>query len=291
MTGPVRLRRSALYMPASNPRAIDKARGLDADVIILDLEDAVAPEVKAEARARAVTALAEGGFGHREVVVRVNAIASPWGADDLAAVVASGANAVLVPKLSSVEEFDAYAQALSAAPPTLALWGMIETTRAVFALADLANAARGSRLSTWVVGTNDLAREMNCRLTPDRAPLWAPLSLAVAAARMGGLPILDGVHNDIEDTEGFEAACRQAVEFGFDGKTLIHPRQIEACHRAFTPMASEIAAARRIIEAFDRPENADKGAISLDGRMVERLHLDGARRTLAQAEAIEGRSA
>lgn len=281
-----RPRRSALYMPASNARALEKARTLAADVVILDLEDAVAPEAKAEARLQAVEAVRAGGFGRREVVIRVNALDGPWGAEDLAAAVQAAPDAVLVPKLGSVQELRAYEAALAQAPFHVALWGMIETTRAIFALGDLATASVGGRMAVWVVGTNDLAKEMGCRLTPDRAPLWGPLSLTVAAARMGGLSVLDGVYNDLDDDAGLAAACEQAVAFGFDGKTLVHPRQIDLCNRAFTPSDEEAEAARRVVAAFDAPENQGRGALRVDGRMVERLHYDMARRLLKRVEAM-----
>jgi citrate lyase subunit beta/citryl-CoA lyase len=281
-----RPRRSALFMPASNAKAVAKARTLDCDVVILDLEDAVAPEMKAEARARAVEAAREGGFGRRELVIRTNGLDTPWGAEDLQAAATSGADAVLVPKVNDAADIARYDAALQAGPAELKLWAMIETARSIFRLDEIAAASRGGRLSAWVMGTNDLAKEMGAMLTTARAPFLGMLGLAVAAAKSHGLSVLDGVYNDIEDAEGFEAQCRQALEFGFDGKTLIHPKQIAPCNTVFTPPPEAIAAAHAIIDAFSLPENADKGAIRVEGKMVERLHLLQAERTLAIAQAI-----
>ena len=273
----IRPRRSALYLPASNARAIAKARELPADVIILDLEDAVAPDAKAEARAQAVAALGEGGFGTREMVVRVNGLNTEWGEADLAALAHGSPAAVLVPKIASASDLAAYRSKLGGATP---LWAMIETAASLFRLDDIADA---NGLEAFVMGTNDLAKETGARLGGLRLPFVAALGLAVAAARAHGIAILDGVFNDIEDEAGFVAEARQAVDFGFDGKTLIHPRQIELCNIAFSPDSAEIAWARRILAAFEEPENASKGAIRVDGKMVERLHLHHARSVLAAA--------
>ena len=273
----IRPRRSALYLPASNARAIAKARELPADVIILDLEDAVAPDAKAEARAQAVAALGEGGFGTREMVVRVNGLNTEWGEADLAALAHGSPAAVLVPKIASASDLAAYRSKLGGATP---LWAMIETAASLFRLDDIAGA---NGLEAFVMGTNDLAKETGARLGGLRLPFVGALGLAVAAARAHGIAILDGVFNDIEDEAGFVAEARQAVDFGFDGKTLIHPRQIEPCNIAFSPDSAEIAWARRILAAFEEPENASKGAIRVDGKMVERLHLHHARSVLAAA--------
>ena len=271
--------RSALYLPATNARAIAKARTLPCDIVILDLEDSVAPEAKLAARALAIAAVAEGGFGRRRVIVRANALASEWGADDLAALAHAGADAVLLPKVSGAEEARAAAARLAGVP----LWAMIEMPRAAL---DVAAIAGSGALAGLVMGINDLAKEMRARQTATRAPFLGFLAAAVAAARAAGIAVLDGVFNDIDDEAGFGAQCAQGVEFGFDGKTLIHPRQIDPCNIAFSPSAAEIADARAIEAAFALPENAGRGVIRLDGRMVERLHLDQARRTLAIAEAI-----
>ncbi|MFN7263598.1 MAG: HpcH/HpaI aldolase/citrate lyase family protein [Phenylobacterium sp.] len=279
-----RPRRSALYMPAGNPRAIAKARELACDVVILDLEDSVAPDAKTAARDLAIAAITEGGFGRRERVVRVNGLDTPWGEADLAAVAASPfrPDAVLAPKVSSPADVTAYAAHL---PAGVALWIMIETCASLFALDRLASA--GGPLSTLVVGSNDLVKEMRCRVDADRRPLQAALSLTVAAGRAHGLSVLDGVWNDIADLEGLERQCRQGVEFGFDGKTLIHPDQIVVANRAFAPEPDEVAWARTIAAAFDSPENRGKGVLRVEGRMVERLHLDQALRLLEIAAALE----
>ncbi len=279
----IRPRRSALFLPASNPRAIAKARGLAADVIILDLEDAVAPEAKVAARAAAVAAAREG-FGAREVVIRVNALDTEWGVDDLAAC-ADAADAVLVPKVTGAEDIarhDAYLTGETR------LWAMIETCLAVSHLQPIADRALDTRLTALVVGANDLALEMRARPGPDRAGLLPVLSLTVAAARSRGLAVLDAVCNDYSDLARVAAECSQGRMLGFDGKSLIHPAQIGPANAAFGPDAAEIARAEAVVAAFADPAHAGRGAISLDGRMVERLHLAEAERTLALAKAIAG---
>ncbi len=283
-----RPRRSALYLPASNPRAIAKARTLACDVVILDLEDAVAPEAKTAARDAAVAAVGEGGWGGRELVVRVNGLATAWGADDLAAVSAAGPDAVLAPKLAGPADVRAYDAALRRAAASVALWAMVETAAAVFALQLLAASAAGTRLAALVLGTNDLAEETGWRLAPGRAAFAPALAMTAAAARMGGLVALDGVFNGLEDGAGLAAECAQGEAFGFDGKTLIHPRQIEAANRAFSPSPEELARARATVAAFEAPAAAGAGALRMDGRMVERLHLDAARRLLSRAASPSG---
>ncbi len=280
-----RPRRSALYMPASNLRAIEKAKSLACDVVILDLEDAVAPEMKDQARAHAVAAVRAGGFGTRELVIRINGLDTPWGAADLAAVAASGADAVLAPKVGDAETVRRYHAALASSPAAMGFWAMIETTRAMFRLDEIAEAA-SARPACFIMGTNDLAKEMGARLKVDRAPFLGFMALAVAAARGHGVAILDGVFNAFEDDDGLERQCREARDFGFDGKSLIHPRQVEIANRAFGPSVEEVAFAQAAIAAFDLPENAGKGAIRVGGEMVERLHLDGARRTIALATPV-----
>ena len=282
----VRPRRSVLYMPASNQKALDKARTLDCDAVILDLEDAVAPDAKATAREQAVAAVKAGGFGRREVVIRVNGLDTPWGEEDLKAAADAGPDAVLVPKVNDGAEVALYDARLAGAPAKTRLWAMIETCRCLFQLDGIGAAAKTSRLECWVMGTNDLAKEMGARLTGVRAPFWAALGLSVAAAKAHGLQILDGVYNAIDDVEGFARQCEQGLEFGFDGKTLIHPGQIKPCNRVFTPSESEIAFARAVIAAFALPENAARGAIRVDGRMAERLHLAQAEKLVAIAEAV-----
>jgi len=286
MSAADRPRRSALYMPASNAKAIEKARSLPCDVVILDLEDAVAPEAKQVAREQAVEAVKAGGFGRREVVIRCNGLGTPWGADDLAAAAAAGPDAILVPKVNDAADVARYDAAVAAAPEATRLWAMIETCLSVFRLDEIAAASKTSRLSGWVMGTNDLAKEMRARQTPDRAPFHAALGLSVAAARAYGLVILDGVYNGIDDDAGFEAICEQGVDFGFDGKTLIHPKQVDICNRVFSPTEAEVAWARAVIEAFDLPENAGKGAIRVEGKMAELLHRAQAVRLVAVADAI-----
>ena len=291
MEPPARPRRSALYMPASNARAVEKARTLPADVIILDLEDAVAPEAKPDARAAAAAAVKAGGFGGREVVIRVNGLATPWGADDLAAAAEAGPDAVLVPKIGSARDVEAYDMALSAAPAATQLWAMIETCPAMFELNAIAAARAATRLAALVMGVNDLAKEMKARQTPDRAAFLPFLSMAVAAARAHGLVALDGVHNEIDDLDALAAVCRQGAEFGFDGKSLIHPTHLAICNQAFAPPADEVVWAGAVVEAFARPENQGKGALRVNGRLAEHLHLAEARRLLALAAAIEAADA
>ncbi len=284
-----RPRRSVLYMPGSNARALEKARGLPADALILDLEDAVAPDAKETARAQVCAAVAAQSFGKREVVVRINALSSVWGMDDLAAAAQAGPDAVLVPKVSTPLDLEMVEARLRLvrAHPQVALWAMIETPRAILNVAGIAGF--GGRLRCLVLGTNDLVKELRGAHTPDRQNLSAALGLSVAAARAFGLSVIDGVYNDINDADGFLESCRQARAFGFDGKTLIHPSQIEPCNATFAPSPQDVEAARKIIAAFEKPENRGKGAIALDGRMVERLHADIARRTVALAEAISER--
>jgi len=273
-------------MPASNAKAIDKARTLACDVVILDLEDAVAPEAKAAARDQAVAAVKAGGFGRRELVIRCNGLDTPWGADDLAAAAAAGPDAILVPKVNDAAGVQAYNAAIASAPPSTALWAMIETCASLFALPQIAAASASTRMRCWIMGTNDLAKEMRARQTPDRAPFHGALSLSVAAARMHGLTILDGVYNDIDNEPGLTAICEQGVDFGFDGKTLIHPKQVEICNRVFSPSPAEVDWAKAVIAAFELPENQNKGVIRVEGRMAELLHLSQAVQLVAVAEAI-----
>jgi citrate lyase subunit beta / citryl-CoA lyase len=286
MTIPYRPRRSALFLPASNPKALAKARTLAADVIILDLEDAVAPEHKIEARAAAVAAVREGGFGRRELVVRTNGLTSAWGADDLAALAAVGPAAVLVPKVSSPSEVRAYDAALAAAPAQTRLWIMIETCACVPLLHQIAACAADTRLAGFVLGTNDLSKEMRARLTPARSPFLPILTMAVTAARAHGLIVLDGVCNEFRDAAVVTAEAEQGLEFGFDGKSLIHPDQIEPVNTVFSPSPDQIAWAETVVAAFAQSENTGKGAIQAGGRMVELLHLEQAQQTLAVAKAI-----
>ena len=279
-----RPRRSALYMPASNARAVAKARGLAVDVVILDLEDAVLPDQKATARDAAAVAVSAGGFGRRELAIRVNGLDTPWGGDDLAMAARVGPDVVLAPKVRSAADVQAYAGALASAPERTRLWVMIETVQSIFDLNAIATAA--PRLGGFVMGINDLAREMGARQTPERTPFFAALALAVTAARAHGLVVLDGVHNEIDDLEALETVCRQGLDFGFDGKTLIHPSHLDICNRVFTPAPGDVGWARAVIAAFDAPENAGKGALRVEGRLAELLHRDQARGLVAVADAI-----
>ena len=281
-----RPRRSVLYLPASNARALEKARSLACDTIILDLEDAVSPDAKAEAREGAIAAVQAGGFGDREVVIRANGLDTPWGADDLAAAAKVRPDAVLIPKVSHPEDLAVIRTTLGGEVP---IWAMIETCAAMFRLDALGAESVNVGVEAWVIGTNDLAKEMRCQLTVDREPLITALSLSLMAARAHRLTIIDGVFNDIGDEAGLARQCAQAAAFGFDGKSLIHPSQIIAANAAFTPDASAVAWARTVVSAFEQPESAGKGVLKVDGRMVERLHYAEAERLISVAEAIAAR--
>lgn len=282
-----RPRRSLLYMPGSNPRALEKARSLAADGLIIDLEDAVALEAKESARAIAAAALAEGGYGGRELVLRVNALDTPWGHADLAAAATMPIDAVLLPKVESPDRVALSVSLLDAlgASERLAVWCMIETPRGILYTRDIA--AASPRLAAFVLGTSDLANDLHALATRDRLPLITSLGLAILAARAHGLAILDGVHLDLADDEGFVAACRQGRELGFDGKTLIHPKQIAAANAAFAPTQEEIEWSRRVIAAHAKAAATGKGVVLVDGRLIENLHVENARRLLALAEEIE----
>lgn len=282
----IRPRRSVLYMPGANARALEKARGLAADCLILDLEDAVAPDAKAEARQRVAEAVRARGFGPREIVIRVNAIETQWGIADLEAAVVAGPDAILIPKVSRPGDIVSAAKILAArqAPPEMKLWAMMETPAAILDAAAIA--ASDNRLACFVLGTNDLLKETRARPDAGRFAVIPWLSTCVLAARANGLDVLDGVYNDFKDEAGFRAECDQGRSLGMDGKTLIHPSQITVCNEIFSPSDDEIAWSRSVIVAFDQPENAGAGVITLEGRMVERLHLDMARRTVTIAEAI-----
>jgi citrate lyase subunit beta/citryl-CoA lyase len=277
----IRRRRSALYLPASNAKAIAKARTLPCDVVILDLEDAVAPNAKDLAREQAVDAILEGGFGERELVIRVNGLDTDWGEADLKAAANIPSLTILAPKVSSAAGVAAYAEYLVG--EGIKLWVMVETAISLFRLEEIASAAHTTPLAGFVMGTNDLAKETGAQPDVLRAPFLGALGMAVAAARAHGLVILDGVFNDFQDDDGFNLQTRQALSFGFDGKTLIHPRQIDLCNAIFTPDAAAVAWASQVIAAFAEPENASKGAIQVGGKMVERLHIAQAKRILAIA--------
>ncbi|HZH26649.1 MAG TPA: CoA ester lyase [Azospirillaceae bacterium] len=286
MPASVRPRRSALYMPGSNPRAIEKARGLPTDVVILDLEDAVAPDAKDAARAQVAAAVRDGGFGRREVVVRVNGLDTPWGFEDLRAAAQCGADAVLLPK---VEGADGICRAIavlaaSGAPDHQAVWCMMETPLAFLNAREIA--AAHPRLAALVMGTSDLAKDLHAAHTRDRLPMVTSLGLCLLAARAYGLAALDGVHIDLDDAEGLALSCRQGAELGFDGKTLIHPKQLDAANTAFAPGEAEVARARRIIQAHAEALAQGKGITLVDGKLVEALHVAEARRLVALADAI-----
>jgi citrate lyase subunit beta/citryl-CoA lyase len=282
----IRPRRSVLYMPGSNARALEKARTLPADALILDLEDAVAPDAKEIARQQVCDAVKAKGFGKREIIIRVNGLATPWGEADLAAASGAKPDAILVPKISSPKDLHIVEEQLVRhhADRAIAVWAMVETPAAIFNVGAIA--ASGGRLACFVMGTNDLIKEIRGVHTQDRANLSAALSLSVLAARANGIAVIDGVYNDIQNADGFMATCDQAKSFGFDGKTLIHPSQVEPCNAVFAPSAEEVEAARKLIAAFELPENRGKGAIKLDGRMAELLHAEIARGTVAMADAI-----
>lgn len=278
-------RRSVLYMPGANERALEKAKGLDADGLILDLEDAVAPDAKAQARDRVVAAAASGEYGRREVTIRANAIGTPWHDDDVAAIATSGADAIVIPKVDTRGDVDAVDEALRAAgaPDDLAIWAMLETPQAVVNAADIAS---HPRIAALVMGTNDLVKELQAEFVPGRAPLLHALQACVVGARIGGVAILDGVFNDLGDAEGFEAECVQGHQFGFDGKTLIHPKQLEPANRAWAPDEDAVDHAQRVIAAFEGAERAGQGVVTVDGKLIENLHVEQARRVLGVHAAI-----
>ena len=287
MSLPLRPRRSVLYMPGANARALDKARTLPTDGLILDLEDAVAPDAKDLAREQVVAAIRQGGYGPRELIVRINALASPWGRADVAAVAGCGADAVLAPKIESAADVLALIAALdeAGAAADLPVWAMVETPRAFLRLEAIAGAH--SRLAVLVVGTSDLVKDLHARHSKERAETATARSLVVLAARAFGLGALDGVHLDLEDDAGLACACVQGRDMGYDGKTLIHPKQIAAANAAFGPSAQELIAAREIVAAWLDAEAAGRGVVVVSGRLVEQLHVKEAERLLAIAEAIE----
>ncbi len=285
-----RPRRSLLFMPGSNSRALEKARSLACDGVILDLEDAVAPEAKAAARDQIAQAVAARAFGRREVLIRINSLDSPWWIDDLDMAARMRPDGVLAPKISTISDLAAIADRLSnlGADRAIRVWAMIETAQAVLHAEQLAAQARdpAMRLAGFVFGPNDIARETRIRMVPGRATMLPMIAHCVLAAHAHGIDMLDGPYSDIGNLDGLRQECAQSLDLGFDGKTLIHPGHIEICNAAFTPPPEEVASARSIVAAFERPENAARGAIQLDGRMVERLHAEIAKRTIAIADAI-----
>ena len=281
----LRPRRSVLYMPAANERALEKARTIPSDALIFDLEDAVAPDAKEQARVNAVAAAQSRAYGRREITIRCNGLDTAWGRADIAAAAVSTAAAVVIPKVSSVATLDAVSRSLDAAgaPAEMRIWAMVETPTAIF---DVRAIAAHPRVNVLVMGTNDLAKELRAAQIPGRAPLLAHLATALLGAREAGVSILDGVFNDVKDPDGFRAECIVGAQMGFDGKTLIHPSQVEPCNDVWAPTEVETLHARRVIAAFDEAVAAGRGVVTVDGRMIENLHVDNARRTLAVADAI-----
>ena len=286
----IRPRRSVLFMPGSNARALEKARNLPADGIILDLEDSVAPDAKLLARNQIAETVAAKGFGKREIIIRANNLESPWWQDDMAMAAKAAPDGILVPKVSSPDDIQTIAAKLASlkADPAIRVWAMIETPIGVLRAQEIAAQARDAktRLAGFIMGPNDIARETRMRMLPGRAAMLPLFTHCILAARAYGLEILDGPYNDINDIAGFSKECAQGRDMGFDGKTLIHPGQIDAANAAYTPQPDEVARARKIASAFDAPENANKGVVQLDGQMVERLHAEIARRTIAIADGV-----
>ena len=280
-----RARRSVLYMPGANERALEKAKTLPADAIIFDLEDAVAPDAKEAARANACAAASSGEYGNRELTIRCNGLDTPWGVDDLVAASQSSAAAVVSPKVDSVRTLDKVSEHLDAgaAHADMKIWAMVETPSAIYNVRAIAGF---ERVGVLVMGTNDLAMELRAQLVPGRAPVLPHLAASILAAREAGVAIVDGVYNDVKNAEGFEAEAKQGFEMGFDGKTLIHPSQVDPTNRIWAPDDEAIDYARRVIEAFDAAMADGRGVVTVDGRMIENLHVDNARRTLAVADAI-----
>ena len=287
MSQTVRPRRSVLYMPGANTRALEKARTLPADALIFDLEDAVAPEAKEAARTNVVLAAESRAYGKREIAIRCNGLGTPWGEADIEAIAKSGADAILVPKVESATQVTHVVSLLdtAGAPTTMAVWAMMETPKGILRAEEIAGAH--PRLGLFVMGTNDLVKDMRARHTPMRLPMITALGIGMLAARAHGLAILDGVYNDIQDAAGFRAVCQQGLEMGFDGKTLIHPSQVEPCNEIFAPSAAELEMAGKIVAAFKAAQAEGKGVVTVDGRMIENLHVEQAERALALASAIK----
>ncbi len=287
MSDTPRVRRSVLYMPGANDKALEKAKTLPCDAIIFDTEDSVAPDAKAEAREKVAAAVTSGAYGGRELTIRVNSADTEWHEADLRSAAAAGPAGIVVPKIDSAAEVAAVERIIESAgvPDHTRIWAMLETPAAVERAVEIA--ASSERLEVLVMGTNDLAKELRAALVPGRAPLLWGLGRCVNAARFAGRVILDGVYNDVRNPEGFAEECAQGAAMGFDGKTLIHPSQVEPCNEAFSPSAEEIEYSRRVIEAFEQGLAEGVGVVTVDGRMIENLHVDNARRALAIADAIE----
>lgn len=282
-----RPRRSVLYMPSSNERALDKAKNIACDGLIFDLEDAVAPDAKETARDNACAAVTSGEYGRRELTIRVNGMDTAWHADDIAAAAKAGPDAIVVPKVNSADEVTQLVSAIetAGAPEHTKLWAMVETPRAMLRCEEIADASE--RLTVLVMGTNDLAKELHAEHVPGRQPLLTGLGLCLLAARATGVAIIDGVYNNVKDAEGFAVECAQGAQMGFDGKTLIHPNQVEPCNEAFSPSEQAISEAREIVAAWDNAQAQGQGVVTVNGRMIENLHVDTARRVLSIAEALQ----
>lgn len=291
MTTTIRPRRSVLYMPGSNSRALEKARSLPVDSLIFDLEDAVTPDAKDVARTQTCDALKQGGYGQRETIVRVNGLSTPWGHDDLVAAATSDADAVLLPKVESADGVRNALAVLDQAggPATLPVWAMMETALGMLHAEEIASAS--PRLSAFVMGTSDLAKELHAAHTALRLPMITALGLCMLAGRAFGLSLLDGVHLDLDDDDGYAASCRQGLELGFDGKTLIHPKQIDAANLTFAPDEAALAQAEKIIAAHQAAAAEGKGVVVVDGRLIENLHVEDAKRQVQLAEAIRAMTA
>ena len=286
----IRPRRSVLYMPGANDRALEKAKALPADAVILDLEDSVAPEAKVQARERVCAAVREGGYGRRELVIRTNALETVWGATDLLAAAEAAPDAILIPKVAHPGDIISAAKILKSvnAPERTRIWAMMETPQAILYAREIAAVAMDpeNRLECFVLGTNDLLKESRARALDNRFAIVPWLALTIVAARAFGLDIIDGVYNDFKDEEGFRKECEHGRTLGMDGKTLIHPSQVGPCNEVFTPTDDEVEWSRKVINAFSQPANSQKGVITVEGKMVERLHLVMARRTAAIAHAV-----
>ena len=280
-----RPRRSVLYMPAANERALEKAKDIQADALIFDLEDAVAPDSKEIAREQACAAAASSEYGNRELTIRCNGLDTPWGKDDLLAAAAAGPAAVVIPKVDSSSYLDEISELLNqgGAPSSTQIWAMVETPMGILHVEEI---ARHERMSVMVMGTNDMAKELRASITADRQALLPYLAMCLLSARAAGVAILDGVYNDIKDESGFKDVCVQGAEMGFDGKTLIHPNQVAPTNEIFSPSLDELDFHRRIIEEFEAAEKDGRGVLTVDGKMIENLHVDEARRALAVADAI-----
>lgn len=280
-----RPRRSVLYMPAANERALEKAKDIQADALIFDLEDAVAPDSKEIAREQACAAAASSEYGNRELTIRCNGLDTPWGKDDLLAAAAAGPAAVVIPKVDGSSYLDEISELLNqgGAPSSTLIWAMVETPIGILHVEEI---ARHERMSVMVMGTNDMAKELRASITADRQALLPYLAMCLLSARAAGVAILDGVYNDIKDESGFKDVCVQGAEMGFDGKTLIHPNQVAPTNEIFSPSLDELDFHRRIIEEFEAAEKDGRGVLTVDGKMIENLHVDEARRALAVADAI-----